>query len=147
MPKLTKIELNRRAQDLKNLYIKHKGNKSRIAEELKITPQAINDRFNSEIGEKAQDIIEDEVRAVAKKLGINLTWYIKKIKEGIVKPKCNKKPDYSIRHKYIVTLGEALKYIKQNGTTVDSSSHIHLTVEKKEGILANIREAVAKGLI
>lgn len=147
MPKLTKIELTRRAQRLKKLYIKHEGNKSRIAKELGVTPPAVDKRFNNAVGQEVQRTLEDEVKIVAKKLGISLTWYIKKLKEGSIKPKYKRTVDYAVRHKYLVTLGEVLKYVKQVGTTVDNSRHVHLTVEKRKEKIANLRKAITAGLI
>ena len=144
MPKLPKAELELRATRLKNLYIKHNGNKSRIAKELGITPQAITKRFDSVVGQKAQESLQDQVNQTAKKLGINLTWYLKLLKQGAIEPKKiigylnqYKKgnsgvekampdevvsnefidtPDWAVRHKYIVTIGEVLKYIKSQAT-------------------------------
>ena len=132
MPKLTKGELNRRAQRLKNLYVKYKGNKSRIAKELDITPQAIGQRFDNPIGKEAQHILEIEIAREAKKIGVDIRWYLKKLKEGSIKPmeivfnKLSKIPDYAVRHKYLVTLGEILKYIRSQ--SVESGQKVQVFV-------------------
>ncbi len=133
MPKLTPQVIKERAQTLKSLYIKHKGNKSRIAKALGITPQAINERFKSPIGKQAESSLEDEIKQAAKKLGIDINWYLRRVREGVMKPKLHnvKKtpPDYSVRHKYLVTLGETLKYLK--GTTITNEQKVQFFVGDK----------------
>ena len=134
LPKLTKFEINRRAQNLCRLYIKHKGNKSRIAKELGISQPAMGDRFNNEVGKAAKERLKHDLEKAAEKLGINIYWYLEELKKGATQPikiidfiydskekgqkKSQKKLiakssiDWSVRHKYFATLGETMKYVR-----------------------------------
>ena len=82
MPKLTTFEINRRAHNRKKLYIKHKGNKSRIAKELGVTPATMTTQFRNPVGRATEKSLENDVQKAAKKLGININWYLEKLKKG-----------------------------------------------------------------
>ena len=157
MPELKKHTIKERAQKLTTVYQKHKGNKVEMAKELGITKQAVHNRLNnSVVGVKTKEILDQEMQAAAEKLGLNVEWFLKKLKNGAdnatkvigylhqYKKKENGQPerisdnpedvlkeaikpdevvsnefidipDWGVQHRYIVTLGEVLKYLKANG--------------------------------
>jgi len=111
-PKTEKL----RAEKLIKLHSKKGFNQSRTAEELGVTPSAINHRLARKPIQKALD---EHIQEVAKRVGINLTWLLRKYKTGADKAEfyvgLKSKKDWQTQRYYMRDIAEIMKWIKTNG--------------------------------
>lgn len=152
MPRLRPETERARAIKLTKDYIKTNLNQTRLAEKEGVTSQNINQRLARV---PVQKTLDEHIQRVAKKIGINLTWLLRKYKIGAEEAekiigylhqyKKNKggniekiKPDEVVSSEFITTkdwlcqrlylrdIAEIMKWIKTNGKNGNSVSVINI---------------------
>lgn len=151
MPEYRPETRNRKAKELAILYKKSKGKQAEMARQAGVSRAAISQRFkrNPEISLLVNEQIQEE----AKKQGVNIRWYLMKLKNGAEKASkvtgyLNKKvngleqvsdefvetPDWNSQHRYLVTLGEFLGYLKQNSSDTNVTTQVLVGAELMDRI-------------
>ena len=151
MPEYRPETRNRKAKELASLYKKSKGKQAEMARQTGVSRAAISQRFkrNPEISLLVNEQIQEE----AKKQGIDIRWYLKKLKNGAdnaskitgylnnkvngvdkVSDEFVETPDWSAQHKYLVTLGEFLGYLRRSGSDTNVTTQVLVGAELMDRI-------------
>ena len=112
MPKYKPSTQKLKAKNLIKPYIKSGFNQAKLARKRGVKPSTINEQIHQPAVQKTMAQLLDNIGLSDKCLGAGL-------KEGVNADKrvpfVGSVPDYSVRHKYIVTCLELKGHIKHNG--------------------------------
>lgn len=161
MPKKRTITKTYDDKQFMNLYKKHKGNQSAMAREMGVNRSTVCHRLRK--NPQLQITLLEEINAVADDLGIDMMWYMEKLKSGAEAnsihyfKKSGKKEkgkkgkqisdefievaDLDTRHKYLVTMGKLMRYIETYGVQVNVAIQHNTTISEE---VARIEEEQKK---